>query len=91
LPAAHRMSFTRRLLDGKSGHRLHANPPTFCTNVLACETHTSALSVNSHDSRCIALSLSPRDEDSGDRTCLVQSARPLFHTFGAGASAHSRV
>ena len=74
LPAACRMSFTRRLLDGKSGHRLHANPPTFCTNVLACETHTSALSVISHDSRCIALPLSPQDEDSGDRTCLERQA-----------------
>ena len=91
LPAAHRMSFTRRLLDENPGCRLHADAPSLCTNALVCETRTPALSVISHDSRRIALPLSPRDEDSGDRTCLVQSARPLFHTFGAGASAHSRV
>ena len=82
LPAARRMSFTRRLLDGNPGRRLHADAPNLCTNTLVCETHTPALSVISHDSRRIALSLSPRDEDSGDRTCLVQSARPLFHCVG---------
>ena len=91
LPAARQMSFARRLLDGNPGIRLHAKAPSLCTGALACETRTPALSVISHDSRRIALPLSPRDEDSGDRTCLGQSARPLFHTFGAGASAHSRV
>ena len=78
LSAARRMSFTRRLLDGNPGCRLHADAPGLCTNALVCETHTPALSVISRDSRRIALPLSPRDEDSGDRTCLVQSARPLF-------------
>ena len=35
--AACRMSFARRLLDGKPGRRLHASTPIFCTNALACE------------------------------------------------------
>ena len=49
LPAACQMSLTRRLLDGKSGGRLHANAPSFYTITFACEAHTIALSVVSHD------------------------------------------
>ena len=39
--AACRMSFARRLLDGKSGRRLHANTPRFCTSALAREARTT--------------------------------------------------
>ena len=93
-PAACQMSFTRRLLDGNSGGRLHANAPSFYTIALACEAHTTALSVVSHDSRCLyrwwhhnvfthRASLrrySRLVDNSGDRTCLVRSARPLLRT-----------
>ena len=36
-----RMSFTRRLLDGKPGHRLHAATPPLCTRALGCESRTT--------------------------------------------------
>ena len=76
------MSFTRRLLDGKPGCRLRAGTPVPCTSALACEAHTLALSVASHDSRYvhIALPLFPMTRELGRPDLPGYSARPLLRT-----------
>ena len=78
LSAARRMSFTRRLLDGEPGRRLHAGTPALCTNALACETHALALSVAPHDSRHsrVALPLFPTYRELGRPDLPGLSARP---------------
>ena len=78
LPAACRMSFTRRLLDGEPGRRLHAGTPALCTNALVRDTHTLALSVASRGSRTlyIALPLFPTNRELGRPDLPGISARP---------------
>jgi len=97
--AACRMSFARRLLDGKPGRCLHVNSPGFCTSALVCEARTPALSVASHDWRCgSSASLrrySRRIENSGGRTCLewpsaMARRNTLLHPFPAVADGYQR-